>query len=53
MLVGQKSKVHREVVIERVKELSGVDMNAITSDADLAKVIAVLEELRLRGLRQE
>jgi len=53
MLIAQKFRVHRDVVIERVSQLSGLNMHAMTSDDDLAKVIAVLEELRLRGLGQE
>ncbi len=53
MLVAQKFKVHRDVVIERVRQLSGIDMNALTSDADLAGVMAVLEDLRHRGLGRE
>ena len=53
MLVAQKFRVHRDVVIDRVRELSGVDMNSFAREADIATVIAVLEELRHRGVGSE
>jgi hypothetical protein len=53
MLVAQKFKVHRDVVIERVRQLSGIDMNAMTNDADLAGALTGLEDLRHRGLGHE
>lgn len=48
--VAQKFRVHRDVVIDRVKELSGIDMRSITREGDVATVIDVLEDLRHRGL---
>lgn len=50
MLIAQKFRVHRDVVLERVQVVSGVDMHAMKTDADIASVIALLEELRFRGL---
>lgn len=52
MLIAQKFRVHRDVVIERVRELSGVDMHAMKTDEDIAKVIALLESLRFRGVHE-
>jgi hypothetical protein len=53
MLVAQKFKVHRDVVLERVRERSGVDMSSIARDADIAAAITVLEDLRHRGVGRE
>lgn len=50
MLVASKFEVHRDVVIDRVKEMTGVDMRSIARDADVAIVIEALEVLRHRGL---
>ena len=50
MLISEKLRVHRDVVIERVRELTGVDMHAVTSGAEIAKVIEVMEHLRFEGL---
>jgi hypothetical protein len=52
MLVAQKFRVHRDVVIARVRQESGIDMYAMTSD-DIVAVIALLEDLRFRGLGRE
>jgi hypothetical protein len=49
MLVAQKFRVHRDVVIDRVRRESGIDMHAMTSD-DIVAAIALLEQLRFRGL---
>ena len=49
MLVAQKFRVHRDVVIDRVRRESGIDMHAMTTD-DIVAVIAFLEDLRFRGL---
>ena len=52
-LVAQKFKVHRDVVVERVRALSGVDMNSIARDVDIVAAMAVLEDLRNRGVGHE
>lgn len=52
MLVAQKFRVHRDVVIDRVRQESGIDMYAMTSD-DIVAVIALLEYLRFRGLGRD
>ena len=44
--VASRCKVHRDVIIERVRELTGVDLQAITSADDFEPVIAALERLR-------
>jgi len=50
MLVAQKLRVHRDVVIERVRQACGVDMYAMGSDTDITAVISVLEDLRFARL---
>ncbi len=46
MLVARKLRVRRDVILEPVKLLCGVDMTAPGRDADIATAIAVLEDLR-------
>lgn len=45
-----KFSVHRDVVLDRVREMTGVDMRAPTSAADVVAAIAALEALRWSGL---
>jgi|GEM_PF-4415153 len=49
MLVAQKFRVHRDVIFDRVRQESGVDMYAMTS-VDIVAAIAFLEVLRFGGL---
>jgi hypothetical protein len=50
MLISEKFRVHRDVVIDRVRELSGIDMHNITSSAAITAVIEVMDDLRVHGL---
>lgn len=49
MLIGQKWRVHRSVVIAQVLTKAGVDLNDVKNEEELVAAIAVLEELRADG----
>ena len=50
MLISEKFRIHRDVVIEHDRELTGVDMHNMSSSVQIAKVIEVMERLRFAGL---
>jgi hypothetical protein len=50
LLVAQKHGVRRSIVLELVRRTAGVDLQAPTTDADLATALDLLEQLRARGL---
>jgi hypothetical protein len=52
MLMGQKYRVHRDVVLAHVFNECGVDLNAPASAADLEKAVVVLDAVKASGLPQ-
>jgi hypothetical protein len=50
MLMGQKYKVRREQIIERVRELCGVDVHVVGTEADAVTAIAALVHIKNHGL---
>ena len=46
MLVAHKLRVHRDVVLERVRQLSGVDLKRVRAGRELVDAIDALELLR-------
>ena len=50
MLVGQKWRVHRSAVIERVLTQTGVDLNEVKDEQELVVALTALEELRAHGM---
>ena len=50
MLLAQKFRVPRDLVLDLVGELSGIDMHAMQTDEDIATAISLLESLRFSGL---
>ena len=51
MLVGQKWGVGRSVVLDRVREVCGVDLLMQASEDDLRTALTVLSDIKSRGLR--
>lgn len=50
MLVGQKWRVPRSTVIEYVQRICDVDLFAIKDELEITKAIAVVENMRERGI---
>ena len=50
MLMGQKYRVPRSVVIERVRQLSGVDITVLGTEPDIQRAMAVLTNIKESGL---
>jgi hypothetical protein len=50
MLVAQKWRVRRSAVLDLVRSSCGVDLQTSMSAEGLAGAIAVLDELKVRGL---
>ncbi len=50
MLVAQKWKVLRSVVLETVNLKCGVDLNSVTSEHEIEPAIRTLEQLRMHGI---
>ena len=50
MLVGQKWHVRRSVILEVVRQASGVDLTVAGSDADIELALAVLVDIKANGL---
>jgi hypothetical protein len=50
MLVGEKWRAPRDVVIRRVQEMCGVNLEAVSHEADIVTAIAALEALRRDGV---
>ncbi len=52
MLMGQKYHVSRDVIIERVLELCGVNVHALTTELDAVTAIATLVHIKDHGLEE-
>jgi hypothetical protein len=50
MLMGEKYNVHRDAIIERVQEMSGVDVRLLGTEQDAAKAIEALVHIKEHGL---
>jgi hypothetical protein len=51
MLMSEKYRVHRDVIIERVREMSGVDVRLLGTEQDAAKAIEALVRIKDYGLQ--
>lgn len=51
MLIAQKWRVPRDLVLDEVHRQSGVDLTKGVNDDELVNAMKVLEELRFNGLR--
>jgi hypothetical protein len=52
MHLGQKFKVHRDEIIKRVQELTGVDVNSVGTEVDTIKAIDALLHIKDKGMRE-
>jgi hypothetical protein len=50
MLMGQKYRVPRSTVIERVRQLTGVDITVQGSEADLLRAMDALVRIKQTGM---
>lgn len=50
MLMGQKYRVRRSVVLEAVRERCGVDLTVPGTELEIAKAIQTLDEIKANGL---
>lgn len=50
MLMGQKYRIHRDVVIEAVRLACGVDLNAPGAEAGIIEAIQALDDIKANGL---
>lgn len=50
VLVAEKYRVARSIVIERVAAKTGVDITQAASDAEIERAAAALTQLRVSGL---
>ena len=48
--MGQKYRVHRDVIIETVLRDCGVDLNQVGNPQDLVKAIVSLDNIKALGL---
>lgn len=48
--VSEKFAIHRDIVIERVRELTGVDLRAPATVDEVTAAVAALDRLRTCGL---
>jgi hypothetical protein len=53
MLVGEKWRVRRSIVFAAVQRECAVNLEAISSDIQIATAMKVLEELRQNGVPNE
>ncbi|MEZ6142660.1 MAG: hypothetical protein R3B84_19030 [Zavarzinella sp.] len=53
MLMGHKYRVHRDVVIDRVRELCGVDVRIVGTEEDAVKAVTALIHIKSVGLDVE
>jgi hypothetical protein len=51
--IGRSLDVSRSVVIERIGQISGVDLNAIASEDALARAMSALSAIKENGLAPE
>ena len=50
MLMGQKYRVHRNVIIAQVRRECGVDLNATETAAEIVQAVHVLDRIKAVGL---
>jgi hypothetical protein len=50
MLMGQKYRVSRSTILDRVRELCGVDISAVGDEADVQRAVDVLARIKELGL---
>ena len=50
MLMGQKYKVHRDVILDLVRRLSGTDLTVPATDSELVAAVRALERIKAEGL---
>jgi hypothetical protein len=50
MLMGQKYRVHRSVIIGRVRRECGVDLSSPASEVGIVEAIEVLDRIKAEGL---
>jgi hypothetical protein len=50
LCVAQKYRVRRSVVIELVRQACGVELMVVGTEHEIAAAVAVLTDLKLRGL---
>jgi hypothetical protein len=50
MLMGQKYRVHRSVILDLVRRICGTDLARPASETDLVAAIRVLERIKAEGL---
>jgi hypothetical protein len=53
VVVSEKWRVRRSVVLDRVREICGVDLLMEGTDDDLLTALTVLSEMRTHGLNPE
>jgi hypothetical protein len=51
MLMGEKYKVDRSVIIDLVRQSSGVDLMVPGSDSDMIEAFGMLDRIKSDGLR--
>ncbi|SFI90598.1 hypothetical protein SAMN05421753_113126 [Planctomicrobium piriforme] len=50
MLMGQKYRVHRDVIIAHVLRESGIDLNGIGTESALVQAVLILDKVKAAGL---
>jgi hypothetical protein len=50
MLMGQKYKVHRSVIIDLVRQSCGVDLMGLATEAEIVEAIHTLDRIKADGL---
>jgi hypothetical protein len=48
--MGQKYRVHRDVIIAQVHSASSVDLHAVSSSAEIERAVEVLDRIKKDGL---
>jgi hypothetical protein len=50
MLMGPKYKVHRDVILDLVRKISGTDLTVPASETELVAAVRALERIKTDGL---
>ena len=50
MLMGQKYKVHRDVILQLVQGACGVNLRLMGSETEIHQATCVLDRIKLHGL---
>jgi hypothetical protein len=50
VVVAERHRVARDVILDRVQQKCGVDLRHLKSDEEIITAISVLDDLRLAGL---